>query len=180
MVQRSNGHVLPDILAPGLDAVFVGTVVGKDSAAAGHYYFRPGNRFWIRLHQAGLTPAVLRPEDDSTLPQLGLGLTDLNKVNASSKDDVPFYPEDFEQRITAAAPAWVVFNGARAAREYASWRDLPKPSYGLQSWAVGDSRVLVVPNSSGQNHDGRVLDGKAVVQWWQDAGRLIIESTGRA
>lgn len=178
VAQQGKGHVLPDILVPGLAAVFVGTVVGKDSAAAGHYYTNPGNRFWTRLHQAGLTPNVLRPEDDATLPQLGLGLTDLNKVDASSRDDVPFYPEDFEQRITAVDPVWVVFNGARAAREYASWKEVPRPFYGPQSWSVGGSRVLVVPNSSGQNYDARVLSGKTVVQWWQDAGKQIAETRG--
>lgn len=171
-------HVLPDILVPGLDAVVVGTVVGEKSAAAGHYYSGKNNRFWLRLHQAGLTPKVLRPEDDAALPAFGLGLTDLNKVQVSSRDDVPFYPADFDLRIKAVTPSWVIFNGRRAATEYADWRGLTEPSYGFQNWTVGDSLVFVVPNSSGNNWDGRMLGGKTTVEWWQEAGQHVNQTRG--
>jgi double-stranded uracil-DNA glycosylase len=173
-------HVLPDILVPGLDAVLVGTVVGKESARKGHYYADHTNRFWIRLHQAGLTPKVLRFEDDSVLPAFGLGLTDLNKTDVSSTDEyVVFDPADFERRISTAPPAWIVFNGLRASLEYASWKQLPEPSYGFQDWTVGDSLVYVVPNSSGNNWNDRVLRGRTTVEWWQDAGRHINETRQR-
>jgi TDG/mug DNA glycosylase family protein len=72
--------VLPDILAPNLDVVFCGTAVGKASASRGHYYSGPGNKFWQLLHEAGFTATRLRPEDDVTLPALGLGITDLVKM----------------------------------------------------------------------------------------------------
>ena len=49
-------HVLPDVLAPDLRVVFVGTAAGARSAAVGHYYAGPGNRFWHTLHEIGLTP----------------------------------------------------------------------------------------------------------------------------
>ncbi|MDQ1053113.1 TDG/mug DNA glycosylase family protein [Arthrobacter sp. SORGH_AS 212] len=170
--------MLPDILVPGLDAVFVGTVVGRKSAEKGHYYSDPTNRFWPRLQQAGLTPTRLGPEDDQVLPAFGLGLTDLNKVDASSKDDVPFYPADFDLRIRAVAPSWVVFNGRRPAAEYAAWRGLAEPSYGFLNWTIGDSLVFVVPNSSGNNWDGRMLGGKTTVEWWQEAGQHIAQTRG--
>lgn len=46
---------LRDVLAPGLDVVFCGVNPGLWSAAVGHHFARPGNRFWKALHLAGLT-----------------------------------------------------------------------------------------------------------------------------
>lgn len=178
MDQANTTHVLPDILVPGLDAVFVGTVVGETSAKKGHYYADPRNRFWLRLQQAGLTPTVLRHEDDTSLPAFGLGLTDLNKVDVSSKDNVPFYPAETDQRIRGCPPTWVVFNGLRAATEYAGWRKVTEPSYGFQEWSIGDSLVFVVPSSSSNNQDGRILRGRTTVEWWQEAGRHVAETRG--
>lgn len=99
-------HVLPDILVPGLDVVFVGTVASTASASAGHYYSNPRNQFWLRLHQAGLTKKQLRPKDDTALPAFGIGLTDLNKTDASSSDaGVIFDCSDLHRRLEEAAPA---------------------------------------------------------------------------
>lgn len=81
--------------------------------------------------------------------------------------------DDLLLRLKQAAPAWVVFNGVGAAKEYAAWAGLPAPSYGLQDWTVAESLVFVVPNSSAQNSPDRVLGGQTVVKWWQDAGQHI-------
>jgi len=69
--------VLPDHLRPGLRVVFCGTAPGLVSAARGHYYAGPGNAFWSLLHEAGFMPVRLEPDADSSLPDLGIGLTDL-------------------------------------------------------------------------------------------------------
>jgi TDG/mug DNA glycosylase family protein len=65
--------VLPDYLAPGLRVVFCGTAVSATSAARGHYYAGPGNEFWPLLHQSGLTPVLLTPDDDAHVLDFGLG-----------------------------------------------------------------------------------------------------------
>lgn len=70
----------------------------------------------------------------------------------------------------------MVFNGARAAKEYASWTRLPTPTYGFQAWTIAASLVFVVPNSSAQNAHNRVLGGKTVVEWWQEAGQHISQA----
>ena len=49
-------HRLPDQLRPDLHLVFVGTAASTRSAALGHYYAHPGNRFWRAIHEAGITP----------------------------------------------------------------------------------------------------------------------------
>src|ERR1700753_3045292 len=100
--------VLPDVLEPGLRVVFCGTAPGTASARAGAYYAGPGNRFWVTLHEVGLTPVLLRPAPppptagrappfgvpprgappppappppagSPRLPEFGIGLTDVSK-----------------------------------------------------------------------------------------------------
>ncbi|NYZ15988.1 mismatch-specific DNA-glycosylase [Azospirillum sp. RWY-5-1] len=66
-----------DILAPGLDILFVGFNPGVRSGATGHNYAGPGNQFWRLLAAAGLTPRLLTPEEDGRLPEFGLGSTNL-------------------------------------------------------------------------------------------------------
>ena len=65
---------LPDQLGPSLNVVFVGTAAGKESAAKGHYYAKPGNRFWGALHEAGLTARPYEPEEFAKLLEHGIGM----------------------------------------------------------------------------------------------------------
>jgi double-stranded uracil-DNA glycosylase len=65
---------VPDVLAPGLDLVFVGINPGLYSAAVGHHFARPGNRFWKALHASGFTDHEWSPFDDQDLPTVGLGI----------------------------------------------------------------------------------------------------------
>ncbi len=75
-------HRLPDQLAPNLRLVFVGTAASERSAATGHYYAHPGNRFWRTLHATGLTPRLYQPHEFPELLKLGIGFTDLCKHGA--------------------------------------------------------------------------------------------------
>jgi hypothetical protein len=77
---------LPSILVPGLDLVLCGTAVGTQSATRGHYYAGRGNQFWRLLHETALTPSLLTPDDDLTLPEYGIGLTDLAPGITQSHD----------------------------------------------------------------------------------------------
>jgi hypothetical protein len=66
--------MLPDLLAPDLRIVFCETAVATASAERGHYYSGPGNKFWHLLHDAGLTPSLLNPEEDASLLSYGIGI----------------------------------------------------------------------------------------------------------
>ncbi len=55
------GRRVPDILAPGLQVLFCGINPSVYSAAVGHHFARPGNRFWPTLHAAGFTDRRLSP-----------------------------------------------------------------------------------------------------------------------
>lgn len=69
--------MLPDILAPGLRLLFVGFNPSPPSAELGHHYAGRGNEFWRLLAASGLTPRLLRPEEDQELLRWGIGLTNL-------------------------------------------------------------------------------------------------------
>lgn len=70
-------RTVPDVLAPGLDVIFVGINPGRMSAALGHHFGGPGNLFWRLLHEAGFTPRRLAPHEDRLLLTYGLGVTNL-------------------------------------------------------------------------------------------------------
>lgn len=51
---------------------------GQRSSRVGHHFAHPTNKFWRALHLSGLTPRLLTPQEDVTLPkEYGYGLTNL-------------------------------------------------------------------------------------------------------
>lgn len=166
-------HVLPDLLRPGLDVVFCGTAVATASAQRGHYYAGPGNRFWQLLHESGLTTTLLTPEDDATLPDFGIGITDLVKEVAQSHDR----GLDFSRSATVAAhieavsPRWVAFNGSTAGRKAAKWLRHQPDALGVQRWQIGESRVFVLPSSSGAH----AIPYADKLRWWTDLAVRVRE-----
>ncbi|MGI8880463.1 MAG: mismatch-specific DNA-glycosylase [Jatrophihabitans sp.] len=148
--------ILPDYLHPGLRAVLVGTVVGGRSAERGHYYAGVGNNFWRLLHESGLTPTQLRPQDDATVLDHGLGLTDLVKTISQSHDrgltryyDVP----GLVAKVAEHRPTVVAFTSKTAAAEFALASRLRAPrDFGPLSWAVADRPAFVLPGPSSANN----------------------------
>ena len=49
---------VPDLVAPNLKVLFAGINPGLYTAAIGHHFGRPGNRFWPTLYAAGFTPRI--------------------------------------------------------------------------------------------------------------------------
>lgn len=141
-------EVLPDVLAPGLRVVFCGTAAGTASARKRAYYAGPGNAFWRTLHETGLTPAQLQPEEFTRLPEFGLGLTDICKVLHGSDLEVgtvEFDVDGLRSRLAAVEPANLAFNGKNAARAA-----LERPvAYGPQEEQLGGAAVWVLPSTSG-------------------------------
>jgi TDG/mug DNA glycosylase family protein len=141
-------QVLPDVLEPGLRIVFCGTAAGTASAEARAYYAGPGNGFWRTLHATGLTPVRLEPPEFERLPEFGLGLTDICKVLHGSDEEVgtvEFDVTSLQEKIAAAEPANLAFNGKNAARGTLE-RDV---GYGLQPEQMGGAAVWVLPSTSG-------------------------------
>ncbi|MCL5005507.1 MAG: mismatch-specific DNA-glycosylase [Acidobacteria bacterium] len=132
--------------------VFVGFNPGERSAAVGHYYAGRGNQFWNFLYESGLTPVRLAPEEDSRVLEFGLGLTDV--VKRWSKSSSELNAEDYRSGIPSlkakllrAAPRAVAFNGKTAFERFHGSR----VELGLQPHCLGNSRIFVLPSTSGRN-----------------------------
>ena len=69
--------VVPDLIAPGLRVLFCGINPGLYTAAIGHHFGRPGNRFWPALYGAGFTPRLFAPWEEQALLPLGYGITNM-------------------------------------------------------------------------------------------------------
>ena len=166
--------VLPDILAPDLDVVFCGTAVATASASRGHYFAGPRNAFWSLLHGSGFTPGVLNPEEDETLPQYGVGITDLVKEVAQSHDRGLDYRSapDLERRLAPFKPRFVAFAGLTSARKATRVFGTEVSGYGLQAWSIGSAQVFVVPNPSAADA-AWPKGGRTKLAWWTDLHELV-------
>ncbi len=76
-VRAARGKSVPDIIAPGLKVLFCGINPGLYTAAVGHHFARPGNRFWPALHQAGFTPRQFSPFEVEELLNYGFGIINI-------------------------------------------------------------------------------------------------------
>ena len=74
---EAAGKTVPDVIAPGLRVLFCGINPGLYTAAVGHHFARPGNRFWPVLHASGFTDRLLSPFDEQELLRLRLGVTNV-------------------------------------------------------------------------------------------------------
>lgn len=143
--------ILPDILASGLHLVFCGTAPSRVSAAKGAYYANPGNAFWPTLVRIGLVPDGWQAADFIRMNELGLGLTDLNKVEIGNDVDLTLDGFDipgFMVKMRAHRPAAIAFtskNGARlflGPRAVIPWGRQPEDWEGIA--------LFVLPSPSGQ------------------------------
>ncbi|HET7215847.1 MAG TPA: mismatch-specific DNA-glycosylase [Terriglobia bacterium] len=143
---------LPDYLRPGLRLVFVGFNPGERSARVGHYYAGRGNQFWNFLYESALTPVLLRPEDDHRILEFGFGLTDIVKRWSNSSSDLS--KGDFQQgipvlkaKLLEASPEAIAFNGKIGFEKFQG----RKAGLGAQNCRLGNSRIYVLPSTSGRN-----------------------------
>ena len=142
-------HVLPDVLQEDLSLVFCGTAAGKRSAEEGAYYAHPGNRFWPTLHDIGLTPRRLRPDEFTLLPRFGIGLTDVAKLHFGNDSELPrdaFDVAGLIEKIEHWRPRIVAFTSKAAARAALG----RSHGYGLCEQRIGDTQLFVLPSPSGQ------------------------------
>jgi TDG/mug DNA glycosylase family protein len=144
---------LPDLLAPGLDVLFCGINPSLTSAARGHHFARPGNRFWPALHLAGLTPRRLAPEEDRELLRYGLGVTNL--VDRPTRTAAELSPAELREGAAALAelvtryrPRVLAVLGITA---YRTGFGRPRAVLGRQPERVGGVDTWAVPNPSGLN-----------------------------
>jgi TDG/mug DNA glycosylase family protein len=159
-IAAAYGRRVPDLLRHGLRVLFVGINPSLYSAAVGHHFARPGNRFWPALHAAGLTPRRLSPWDERELLALGLGVTNVvARATASadelSEDELRSGAAVLARKVRRHRPGAVAFLGVGAAR-VALGR--PRAAVGLQPEGWAGAAVWVLPNPSGLNAHYRLAD----------------------
>jgi TDG/mug DNA glycosylase family protein len=161
---------LPDVWPPGLRVLFCGINPGLYSTAVGHHFGRPGNRFWPALHQAGFTERRLAPDEDGTLPERGLGITNLCPRTTARADELD--PAELRRGARALArklrrrpPAVLAVLGVGAYR-MAFGR--PRAALGLQPETAGGVPVFVLPNPSGLNAHYSLRE---LARWFLDLRR---------
>jgi double-stranded uracil-DNA glycosylase len=147
------GKTLPDVIAPGLKVLFCGINPGLYTAAVGHHFARPGNRFWPALHHAGFTKRLLDPSEERELLGWGYGITNVvDRATATaaelSAEELAVGGRGLEEKAARFRPAWVAVLGVGA---YRSAFGRPKAALGPQAEALAGSRIWVLPNPSGLN-----------------------------
>ena len=144
---------IPDVTAADLRVLFSGINPGLYSAATGHHFARPGNRFWPVLSASGFTSRQLRPDEQDELPGLGLGITNV-AARATARADELTPAELIEggrilmAKLAKLRPGWLAVLGVTA---YRTAFGSPGATVGPQPEVFHQTQVWVLPNPSGLN-----------------------------
>ena len=152
-IMAAEGKTVPDVLKPKLDVLFCGINPGLYTAAVGHHFARPGNRFWPALYRAGITPRELSPDEEKELLDYGFGITNIvTRATAAAAD---LTREELEEggkilrdKVRTYQPKILAVLGVTA---YRSAFHKPHAKVGLQEETINGTRIWVLPNPSGLN-----------------------------
>lgn len=152
-IAASEGKTVPDVIAANLKVLLCGINPGLYTAAIGHHFGRPGNRFWPALYASGITDRLLSPYEERELLPRGYGITNIVARASARADDLT------EEELLAGArtlqrkairyrPEFLAFLGITA---YRSAFQRPRAVLGLQAEMLGKAKIWVLPNPSGLN-----------------------------
>ncbi len=152
-VAAAAGATIPDILADDLPVLFIGINPSLYSAAVGHHFARPGNRFWPALHEGGFTPRLFSPFEDQQLVEQGVGLTNFvaratARADELTEDELIAGAKTLQRKLGRRRVRYAAFLGVTA---YRSAFARPKATMGLQPETLGVTQLWVLPNPSGLN-----------------------------
>ncbi len=147
------GRTVPDLVAPGLRVLFCGINPGLYTAAVGHHFARPGNRFWPALYAAGFTPRLLAAAQEHELLPLGYGIT--NVVARATATAAELSPQEMaagartlQRTVRRYGPRVLAILGVGA---YRTAFGRTQAAIGPQPETIGDTALWVLPNPSGLN-----------------------------
>ncbi len=157
---EAAGKTLPDVIGPNLRILFCGINPGLYTAAVGHHFARPGNRFWPAIHKSGFTDRLLSPFAERELLESGIGIS--NVVPHATASAAELVKEDFiaggrslAAKVERYQPRIVAILGVGAYRQAFA---KPKAQIGEQAERIHDARVWVLPNPSGLNANYQLPD----------------------
>ncbi len=147
------GKDVPDIIQVNLKVLFCGINPGLYSAAVGHHFGRPGNRFWPVLYKSGFTPEIYSPFEEQKLRQFGYGITNIvNRATAAasdlSKEEIRQGGSLLIKKVLKYRPKVLAVLGVGAFREAF---DKNKVRIGRQDQDIETTTLWVLPNPSGLN-----------------------------
>ena len=149
-----------DVIAPNLRVLFCGINPGLYTAAVGHHFARPGNRFWPALHAGGFTDRVLSPFDERELLKSGYGITNVvmrttASADALTKEEIIAGGRQLRAKVLRYRPRVLAVLGVGA---YRTAFNQPKATVGRQQETIGDTILWVLPNPSGLNANYQAAD----------------------
>lgn len=142
---------IPDLVGPDLRVLFCGINPGSLSGELGLHFARKGNRFWKLLQAGGFTDHVLEPSEQSVLPSLGIGITNLvERVTAAASEldneELRTGALSLEEKVLHLRPRLIAVLGLQA---YRTAFQRPRATMGEQEETLGATRVWLLPNPSG-------------------------------
>jgi TDG/mug DNA glycosylase family protein len=185
--RRDTASAVPDVLGPGLRVVFCGINPGFASAAAGAHFANPRNDFWRLLADAGLTPRLLRPDEQFEALEFGIGLTNAAARTTRGSGDLrrgDFDRDRLERLAEELLPRAIAFVGKEAYRGLFGER----PELGPQQRTIGDVGLFVLPSTSPANaavpYSERLRWFEALRDWLEPIERpavrgLVLDSQDR-
>jgi double-stranded uracil-DNA glycosylase len=178
-VAESTTSSVPDVLAPDLTCIFCGINPGRVSAAAAAHFANPRNDFWRLLHDAGFTPRLYDPQEQFSLLELGIGVTNAAYRTTPGSGDLrrgDFDAASFDDRIREVASRAVAFVGKEAYRGLYHER----PDLGPQLRSIGRTGLFVLPSTSPANaavpYDERLRWFRALHAWLEPTARAAVRA----
>src|SRR3984957_8374784 len=152
-VLAAHDKLVPDLVAKNLIVLFVGINPGLYTAAIGHHFGRPGNRFWPALHAGGFTPRLFSPFEEYLLLDLKFGITNVveratARADELTDDELRTGGQRLQAKVKRWRPTVIAFVGIGPYRIVSGVKDA---RVGLQEPLFGGSHAWVLPNPSGLN-----------------------------
>ncbi len=149
-----------DLVRADLRVLFCGINPGLYTAATGHHFARPGNRFWPALYGARFTSRLLYPWEERELLDARLGIT--NVVARTTATAAELNADDYAaggKRLIATVqqyqPKVLAVLGVGAYRAAFGRKNA---ALGLQEETIQATRIWVLPNPSGLNANYQLPD----------------------
>lgn len=144
---------VPDLIGPNLKVLYCGTNPGLYSAAIGHHFGRPGNRFWPAIHAGGFTERLFSPYEDGDFLELGYGLTNIHERATAgmaelSNAELKSGCGRLKAKVLVQRPKVLAVLSIGA---YRTAFDDPRAKLGPQPAMIGATRIWVLPSPSGLN-----------------------------
>jgi double-stranded uracil-DNA glycosylase len=152
-ILAAEGKTVRDVIGPRLRVLFCGINPGLYTAAVGHHFARPGNRFWKALYDSGFTDRLLSPFDERELLVKGYGVTNVVAratavADSLTKEEIVEGGKRLTAKVRRYQPSILAVLGMGAYRlAFAQ----PRATVGRQELKVGETIIWVLPNPSGLN-----------------------------